>query len=178
VISREITEKYAVSIDYFRESENYRPKVIRQLLIGEAPPPSKKAYFYVPPERCKSRLPIEKDRSLPATIFHHYFQRTRETKEEYQALLRRLQEIGVFLLDICDEPIKVRNCPDGVERIKKEIPKLRGKMAARGIDVADRDVVFLLPRMNYFKHLRRAFPDSKYIRWIDFRLSRRTAGAE
>lgn len=160
-----------MSIDYLRASETYKPKVIRQLLIGEALPPSQKTYFYVPPERCKTGLPIKDDRSLPATIFHHYFRRTPETKEDYEALLQRLQEIGVFLLDICDEPIKVRNCPAGVQRIVDEIPNVREKMAARRITVADEDIVFLLPRMSYLKHLKRAFPHSRYARWMDFRLS-------
>ena len=160
-----------MSIDYLKESENYRPKVIRQLLIGEAPPPSKKAYFYVPPERCRSRLPVEKDRSLPATIFHHYFQQRPETKGDYEALLQRLQQMGVFLIDICDEPIKVRGYPDGLRRIIEEIPNLRKKMAARGINVADKDIVFLLPRLSYLKHLGQAFPESNHVRWIDFRLS-------
>ena len=158
-------------IDYLKESENYRPNVIKQLLIGEAPPPSKNAYFYIPPKRCKIGLLIEKDRSLPATIFYHYFQQRPKTTDDYHALLQRLREKGVFLLDICDEPIKVRHCPDGVQRIIDEISNLRKKMAARGITVADRDVVFLLPRMSYLKYLKRAFPESKYVRWKEFRLS-------
>jgi len=80
--------------------------------------------------------------------------------------------MGVFLIDICDEPIKVRGYPDGLRRIIEEIPNLRKKMAARGINVADKDVVFLLPRLSYLKHLRQAFPESNHVRWIDFRLSR------
>jgi len=37
-----------MAIDYFLESQKYRPKEIKMLLIGEAPPASGKTYFYVP----------------------------------------------------------------------------------------------------------------------------------
>jgi hypothetical protein len=159
-----------MAIDYLTESEKYRPSVIERLLIGEAPPPSGKVYFYVPPERCTTGLSIEEDTSLPATIFHHYFQQRPECKEEYEAFLRRLQEQGVFLIDICNEAIKVRGCPDGVQRIIDEIPNLRRKMVVRGINVADKNMVFLLPRKSYSKHLREAFPESRRLAWKEFRL--------
>lgn len=159
-----------MGINYLEESEKYRPKIIRLLLIGEAPPALKKTYFYVP-RPCSEVLPIRQDRSLPATIFNHYFRKRPKTKEDYTAFLSRLQKMGVFLIDICDEPIKVRGRPDGVQRIVEEIPRLREKMSARRISIADRDIVFLLARTDYLKEIRQEFPDSKHVRWIDFRMS-------
>ena len=81
-----------MTIDYLAASEKYRPEVIEILLVGEAPPPSGKAYFYVPTtlRRAKS---IRDNRTLPATIFHHYFQKLPVTEDEYAALLWRLKEM-------------------------------------------------------------------------------------
>jgi hypothetical protein len=163
-----------MGIDYYAESEKYRPdkigKSIKKLLVGEAPPSSRKTYFYVPRPISRAR-PVEDDNSLPATIFNHYFKKRPETKDQYIHFLLRLQEKGVFLIDICNDPIKVRGCSEGVQHIINDIPKLRGQMAERKIQVADRDIIFLLARKNYLKHIRPELPDSQYIRWKEFRIS-------
>ena len=159
-----------MAINYFQESEKYRPETIKTLLVGEAPPSSGKTYFYVP-KPMSDKIPIQKDRSLPATIFNHYFQTRPTTKDEYVDLLLRLKKKGIFLIDICDDPIKVRGNPGGEQRIINDIPKLRNKIASRGIKVADEEIVFLLARTNYLKHIRNEFPNSKHIRWIHFRMS-------
>jgi len=159
-----------MAIDYFNESENYRPKTIKTLLVGEAPPSSGKTYFYVPQAMSDKDL-IQNDSSLPATIFNHYFQKRPTTAEEYVNFLRLLQGKGIFLIDICDEPIKVRNNPEGIQRIKREILELRGKMKRRNINVAVEDIVFLLARKDYKKDIKREFPNSTYKTWIDFRMS-------
>ncbi len=159
-----------MAIDYFAQSEKYRPVTITTLLIGEAPPSSGKRYFYLPQKMSDAR-PIKGDTSLPATVFYHYFQRRPTTEDEYEALLVRLQKAGIFLLDICDEPIKVRGDKQGVQRIIGEVSNLRGKIESRGIWVSDQDIVFLLARKNYLKHIRHEFPDSQHIRWIDFRMN-------
>ena len=139
---------YKDPINYFQESEKYRPKMVRTLLIAEAPPPSGTKYFYVP-RAMSNTVPIEKDRSLPATIFHHYFRERPKTKDRYVDFLLQLKEKGIFLIDICNEPVKVRGTPEGVARIIAEIPKLRQKMAVRHIQVLDCDIVFLLARNRY-----------------------------
>ena len=157
-------------IDYIAEAEKFRPSHIKTLLVGEAPPSSGKRYFYVPFNMSLS-LPIEKDRSLPATVFNHYFNRRPKDKEEYYLFLRRLQEKGVFLIDICDKPIKVRNCPKGLNQIIDEIPKLREKMTSRKIFIPDWEIIFLLARKNYIKKIKLEFPESNLIRWIDFGMS-------
>lgn len=159
-----------MAINYLTESEKYRPKRIMTLLVGEAPPPNRKTYFYVPNTK-PVKVNIEKDRSLPATIFNHYFGKRPENDVEYYLFLRELQREGIFLIDICDEPIKVRDSMEGLQRIIDEIPMLRGKMKGRGILVPDEDIIFLLARPNYKKLLRKEFPVSQMIRWIDFRMS-------
>jgi len=93
-------------IKYFQESEEYRPKEVKTLLVGEAPPPSGKTCFYVPKPMSNKRL-IKDDRSLPATIFYHYFRERSETVERYIELLNKLKDKGIFLMDIVDEPIKI-----------------------------------------------------------------------
>ena len=160
----------AMTIDYFNESEKYRPKTIKTLLVGEAPPSSGKTYFYVP-KAMSDKILIQKDSSLPATIFNHYFQKRPTTVEKYVDFLRLLQAKGIFLIDICDEPIKVRNNPEGIQRIKKEIPALQGKMKRKNINVAVEGILFLLARNNYIKDIKREFPNSTYKSWKDFRMS-------
>jgi len=159
-----------MTIDYLAESKKYQPTIIKTLLIGEAPPPSGKKYFYVPMQLSNAK-PIEKDTTLPATIFNHYFRKRPTTVDEYRDFLLRLKDMSIFLIDICDEPIRVRGCPDGVQRVKEEIPKLRSKMSKRNIQVADENIIFLLARTDYTGEVRNAFPDAQHIRWKEFRIS-------
>ena len=158
-----------MKIDYCRESEKFRPKQIKTLLVGEAPPPGGDKYFYVP---CSIPLrgPVELDRSLPATIFNHFFQSRPADATEYLDMLCRLQQLGIFLVDICEEPVRVRNNPAGLMRIVSEIPLLRERLLARGITVDDTAIIFLLARRNYAANIRQEFPTSTLVRWIDFRI--------
>lgn len=86
-------------INYFQESEKYRPDIIKNLLVGEAPPSSGKTYFYVP-KALSDDIPIRDHRTLPATIFYHYFQTRPISKNEYTDLLLLLKKKGIFLIDI------------------------------------------------------------------------------
>ena len=89
-------------IEYFNQSEKFRPIKINTLLVGEAPPPNGKSYFYVP----KTGL---REESLPATIFNHYFGEIPKTKERYKVLLEKLRDdLGIFLIDIYEKPIRIR----------------------------------------------------------------------
>jgi hypothetical protein len=162
------------NINYFEESEKYRPKNIKTLLIAEASPPSGKRYFYVP-KAMSNKTAIEADTSLPATIFYHYFQRRPETVQEYVNLLNRLKDMGIFFMDIVDEPIKIRD-KEGINQknlayLINKIQQLRRRIRARGITISEENITFLLARKNYKKQLHEEFPHSRLIRWIDFRLS-------
>jgi len=119
---------------------------------------------------------VEEDNSLPASIFHHHFQTRPPTVEDYHNFLLELSHMGVFLLDICDDPIRVRDCPEGEKRVIAEIPLLRGKLAARRIVIPDAAITFLLARKGYARHIRLAFPDARRITWKDFRLSNEPSG--
>ena len=111
------------AINYFKESEKFRPEEIEILLVGEAPPPSGKTYLYVPKPMLIKR-PIKNDRSLPATIFYHYFRERPKTVERYIELLNKLKDRGIFLMDIVDDPIKIsdRNLKGGNRPRKLRIP--------------------------------------------------------
>ena len=96
-------------MEYQNLSTEFKPKVIKFLLIGEAPPPNGKCYFYKVPEKYPTRKSsIEDDTSLPATIFNHYFGRRPNNPQEYEQFLKCLQEKGIFLIDIINEPIEIR----------------------------------------------------------------------
>ena len=161
-------------INYFQESEKYRPQTLRTLLVAEAPPPTGANYFYVP-RAMPDNVPAEKDTSLPATIFHHYFKKRPKTVEEYNDFLNKLRGIGVFLLDIADEPIRIREKgginQDNLQYLISRIKTLRNKIRDRNIFIDDENIIFLLPRPHYRKRLDEEFPNSRKIRWIDFRLS-------
>lgn len=161
-------------INYFQESEKYRPKTVRTLLIAEAPPPMGTKYFYVP-IAMPTKVPVERDASLPATIFHHYFQKRPNTVDKYIGFLNRLRDAGIFLMDIVDEPIRIREKggihQENLHYLISKIKTLRTKIRKRGILIGDKDIIFLLPRQNYKRQLGEEFPNSTKIRWIDFRLS-------
>ena len=82
-------------INYLRGSEIYRPDTIKTLLVGEAPPPNGESYFYVPQNPNNNRL-VRDDRTLPATVFNHYFGRRPNDGKEYRAFLFRLKKGGYF----------------------------------------------------------------------------------
>jgi len=166
-----------MSLDYSELSEKYRPKKIETLLVAEGPPPSGERYFYLPTKMNPSRN-IRNYRSLPATIFYHYFKSIPSSIEEYELFLLRLKERNIFLIDILDEPLKIRDrsSPDGVNKknydiLISRIPKLKDKIYGRGISIPEDRIIFLLARTCYKKELVKEFPNSKFFRWIDFRLS-------
>ena len=147
-------------IDYIAESDKYRPDNIQTLLVGEAPPPNRTSYIYVP-ENMRNAQNVQNDRSLPATIFNHYFGRRPADKNEYRDFLLRLKKLGVFIVDIYDQPIKVRNNQKGLEKIVMAIPKLRGKLRDRGILVDEKRMIFLLARKNYYPSDSRELSECK-----------------
>jgi hypothetical protein len=156
-------------INYRKEARRYRPKEIRTLLIAESPPPGEMDYFYVPKTRVR-------EQSLPGAIFFHYFGTLPLTKEAYEEFLTDLQERGVFLIDISDEPLKIRNKafanwidPIELKRLKDKIPDLRGKIQGLGITISDERIKFLLPRAHYKRELRRLFPQATFYLWKEFR---------
>lgn len=157
-------------INYKEESKKYRPIRISMLLVGEAPPPSGKKYFYVP-SSLRNHLSIKKDSSLPTTIFHHFFHKRPDDESEYIDMLKKLQAKGIFLVDLVDDPIKVRNNPDGLKKIKDGIKDFRKKLEQRGIIIEDKDITFLLARNTYTAQIRAEFPNSKRITWMNFRMN-------
>jgi hypothetical protein len=166
-----------MTIDYHGLSERYKPSKIETLLVGEAPPPAETRYFYLPMEMNPNR-DIRGYTSLPATIFYHHFQKIPQSIEEYKELLSELQNKGIFLLDILDEPIRVRDRrflkqinPDSLQKVIDAIPKLRDKMKIRKIEVNDKNIIFLDPSHGYEKHVAIEFPSSKIIKWVDYRMS-------
>ncbi len=159
-------------VDYFQKSEKYKPCEVKTLLVGEAPPSNETTYFYVP-RPMSNDSPIEDDHSLSATIFYHYFQERPATEERYRALLTKLKDMGIFLMDIIDEPRIIGNNRRNLNFLIGQIPYFRGKMTERGVRVDDENIIFLLlsGRPGYEDRLEEEFPNSKKIRWVHFRLN-------
>ena len=83
----------------------------------------------------------------------------------------RLKDLGVFLIDLFDAPIQVRNSREGVQQIREAIMVFRDKLKRRNIEVAEENIVFLLARTSYRATIRQTFPWSRLVPWIDFRTS-------
>jgi len=164
---------------YHLIAEPYKHKKIKYLLIGEAPPPSG-VYFYKP-MRLALGAKIENDRSLPSTIFNHYFDKRPESENEYLSMLYSLKNRGIFLVDIIDEPIKVADRsfpgwvnPENVEKVKEGIGNLMDRLSLRGIEIQENRMIFLLARKHYKRKIREAFPVSYRISWKDFRMKNKS----
>ena len=163
-------------MNYIELAETYRPEKIEVLLIGEAPPPNGKNYFYKVPDIYPVKsVEIEDDTSLPATIFNHYFGKRPISPTEYEKFLKCLQSRRVFLIDIFNEPIKIRNGRKGIikENLEKLISTQNLKVLKDRIDdLTDpkTKIIFLLARNNYLKNLRQSFKDVSFINWKCFRL--------
>ncbi len=157
-------------LNYVEISEKYRPTKINTLLIGEAPPPCGTKYFYLP-QKLKNNLAIRQDRSLPATVFWHYFNQRPQDEKEYIVLLNSLKDAGIFLVDIMDEPIRIRGNKENEERLVNELPFLRSKLEMRGINVPEEDMIFLLARNTYKQYIKKHFKYAQLIPWIEYRLN-------
>lgn len=163
-------------MDYKKLAAVYKPTEINILLIGEAPPPNQTNYFYKVPDKYPSRnTTIENDSSLPATIFNHYFGRRPNDPTEYEEFLKCFKERGIFLIDIINEPLVIRNKDKSLnlENIEKlisdnNLQDLESRI--RELKKEDTKVIFLLARTKYLKSLRFKFPNYSFVTWKCFRL--------
>lgn len=163
-------------MNYHQLAQNYKPKKIDILLIGEAPPPNGTSYFYqIPPKYSLKNVSIEKDASLPATIFNHYFGRRPNDSVEYKKFLVCLEKRGIFLIDIINDPIRIRE-KNGLNQanLNKLLSPLNLADLQKRIDTLSHEnteVIFLLARNKYKKVLQISFRNVKqFIPWKNFRL--------
>lgn len=164
-------------MDYNTLAKKYKPEAIKTLLVGEAPPPDGKTYFYkIPDVYSIPKSKIEDDSSLRATIFNHYFGRRPNDRSEYEKFLICLQKRGVFLIDIYDENlvIKKRGQPFNGVNIEKlvsaeNIKKLKDKISK--LVTPETKVIFVIPTGRpYTKELLKEFPNISCVNWKCFRL--------
>jgi hypothetical protein len=99
-------------------AERYRPNRVQLLLIGEAPPSDSGRYFYFP------------DVSTQDSLFRYVVRSvlSREPGRGNKAeLLSELRNAGVYLIDICEEPVdseaELRSCLPGlIDRARRLAP--------------------------------------------------------
>lgn len=162
-----------MAINYEKYANKYKPEKIVELLIGEAPPPNGKNYFYKTPENYKPKdCQIEHDSSLPSTIFHHYFQKRPVDKIMYEECLNSLKKDGVFLIDIMNEPIQIRGKRENIKKLISTDNLKMLKMRIEELVQIDTQVTFLLARTGYTRTLKQAFPNATFKSWKEFRLSK------
>ncbi len=159
-------------LDYNALAKSYKPKVIKTLIIGEAPPSCGTKYFYKAFQMSKAKL--ENDYSLPATIFGHYFGKKPTDIDEYEKMLRVLQSNNIFLIDIHDEPIQVATRKNGTNRanmqkVKDSICLLKNKIqfVCGGLP---EEIIYLMPRGGYKRLLKALCLNSSYYGWKEFRI--------
>lgn len=161
-----------MKLDYIGLAETYKPQQVKTLLIGEAPPPDGKRYFYKIPDKCSISKDIEIDRSLPSTIFNHYFGRRPSDPDEYRQFLEMLKNEGVFLIDIYEKPEKFNRHKENwyILFTDHNLELLRRRV--RSLANEKTKIIFLLAR-NYpteqKSKLTTMFSAARYVRWIDFR---------
>jgi len=164
-----------MKLNYNSLSNQYKPTKIKILLIGEAPPPNGKTYFYKVPDNYSPKKTIEGDYSLSATIFNHYFGRRPNDRHEYEDFLNLLKRDGIFLIDMYKYPEDFRGNKElrrklftdiNIEKLLIEIKSLKNEESFK--------IIFLLAR-NYLKCqldiLRERFPTADLIRWKEFRMN-------
>jgi len=177
-------DKDIMCLNYENIAEDYKPDLIKILLIGEAPPSNGKKYFYKVPEKCSFSKKIEDDRSLPATIFNHYFNKRPQDSDEYKKYLDCLRNNGVFLIDMINEPLKIRDDKekgginkDNLDKIFSDMNLYLLKTRISGLINDKTQIIFLVPR-NYKKVLKNklsellgiALDRNNYFPWKHFRL--------
>lgn len=159
------------------QSNCFKPSKIQILLIGEAPPPNSDKHFYVVPQKYKpSKLTIDRDSSLPSTIFNHYFKRLPTDELEYEVFLKCLMNKGIFLIDIINERLEIKKWRQPVNQTS--VSKLISnenlndlKCRIKKLIQSDTKIIFLLPTGRpYVKKLREEFQDASFVNWKCFRL--------
>jgi hypothetical protein len=78
-------------------AERYRPERIKLLLIAEAPPAAPDRYFYFEN--------VDTHDSLFRYVARSLLPNTEPTRENKPALLRQLRNLGVFLIDLKQDPV-------------------------------------------------------------------------
>ena len=160
-------------MNYEKLARAYRPRVIRVLLIAEAPPPNGKRYFYSPPVNYKPVGTIEKDKGLPSTIFNHYFGQRPSNTAEYSQYLAHLKNHGIFLIDIYPHPEKFRDNKENWYKLFAESNMSRLRLKVNQLSNRDTEVIFLLARgygASNLRLLNQHFPSAQYTRWKEFRM--------
>lgn len=161
-------------MDYKKLAQVYQPKKIGVLLVGEAPPPSGKKYFYFPPPDYKPVRGIADDAGLPATIFNHYFGKRPANSIEYVEYLSHLKKHGIFLIDMYPFPENFRRNKDLRDKLFNGSNMMRLQKEINLLAHQSTKIIFLLAR-NYQAAQRmiitKHFPSAIYEKWKDFRLN-------
>ena len=101
-----------------KAAERFKPDHIRLLLVAEAPPSALHRYFYFP------------DVTEHDSLFRYVVRLVlgvEPTRSGKAKLLEALRDAGVFLIDLCEDPIaskaELRGCVPGlVERVRRLHP--------------------------------------------------------
>ncbi len=90
--------------DFESARQKYKPRIIRFLLVAEAPPKLRsKRFFYFEGVRKADSLFLETMRAL----YPHEFSDTRAVRRQKCKFLKKFKNDGFYLIDASDEPMCV-----------------------------------------------------------------------
>lgn len=122
--------------DFESARQKYKPRVIKYLLIAEAPPKvESKRFFYFEHSQRGDSLFLE----IMKVIYCHDSQ-PKNVRSQKPKFLERFKNDGFYLIDATDTPMKDFRPAKKREQIEKSLPSLRNKIR----DVASDETKIIL----------------------------------
>jgi len=164
----------STTLDYEAIAEKYKPRgEIKHLLIGEAPPhENPDNYFYIPREKGVGTGFQGFHASLPGLVFKKFLGYVPTNKMEYVLCLKKLQAMGVWVIDLVPEPLVVNTRasgvdPEAVDVLVDAVPDLKRRVDDLGVPY--KNIILLNLRSRVNTALIKAFPGAKpYKTWKQF----------
>ena len=126
-----------IKIEIESARERYKPRLIKYLLVAEAPPDSLSRFFYYPDVFIHDYLFMGVAKALyPDMKEKHLESRRRKSGTIKRQILEKLKEEGFFLLDLSDLPLSLLN-----ETLESQVPILIGKI--KKLDLNDLKIILI-----------------------------------
>ena len=123
--------------DFESARQKYKPRVIKYLLVAEAPPMvESKHFFYFEHSQRGDSLFLE----TMKVLYPDDFSDTKNVRSQKPKFLERFKNDGFYLIDATDTPMKDFPPAKKREQIEKSLPSLRNKIR----DVASSETKIIL----------------------------------
>jgi len=131
--------------DFESARQKYKPKVIKFLLIAEAPPKvESKRFFYFEDVQKYDYLFLETMKVLYPDDSDIKNGNTKSIRRRKREFLERFEKDGFYLIDASDEPIKDKSKSAKRKQIEKSLPSLIEKVRSLVLEDTKMDVKIIL----------------------------------